>query len=876
VAITPQFNTGWEHGLASSNGIGLGTYTVATVTGGAARNGSFGLHVAKPLNNAVNWVPPVSNNAPFAKAVVRFAVLVSSRPSSANARIFYTTGSATIVVTVDSTGLLAAGPNGATQNGPTIDTTSFHLIELQIDLSGNPWKVDWKVDGVAQTQATSAVAASTTTNYNLGSALTTEPAYTADFDDFIYGTFTGSSPSATEWFGDGAGEWLSPSVDGTHTASSGQITEGDAGATSIVAATTNAFSFVDDAPPWSTTRSTTDNWAGRVNAVVHAACKPVGPSGLPDANAVQALVAYSSSATQSNNAWADVKGPAGTEEAVFGMGTSSRAGAIDFSDATNDFHSGQITASGAWTKANIDLIEFWFGPGTDISPVPTVQMFGLEIDRPVIPPAVITPASADMSAGATAAVTAGSPGVTVTPATVAASAAATAALSPNVRPATPAAVAAATSLVTAKQPVVPATPAAAAAATAAVTIPTAVVPATPAAVAAATSVVSAKQPVVPATPAAAAAATGALSPNVTPATPAAVSAATNLVTIPAAVVPGTPTGAAAATTVVSAKQPMVPATAAAIATATAALSPNVMPGTPAGAASATALVTVPGAATVIPGTVAAAGAASAVVSATQPVAPATVAGVAAATAALSPLVLPGTATGAASASTTVSAKQPVVPGTAAGAAAATAALSPLVLPGTATAAGAATATVSATQPVAPGTPAGVASASAALSPTLHLGTPAASATTSATVARAEPVVPGTAAATATGSATVTAPGVVFLALGTPAGAASASAAITARTLLTPGTAAATASTSATVSAKQPVIPSMATGTAGATMILIGGSEQDGPLGHCTVLTLDARVTTLTLSDRTTFLTLDEHDTTLTLDEPATSLDLDDC
>jgi hypothetical protein len=55
-------------------------------------------------------------------------------------------------VGISSAGVLECGFATTVVTGPTIDTTNWHLIELQYDAVAKT--VDWKVDGVLQTRAT--------------------------------------------------------------------------------------------------------------------------------------------------------------------------------------------------------------------------------------------------------------------------------------------------------------------------------------------------------------------------------------------------------------------------------------------------------------------------------------------------------------------------------------------------------------------------------------------------------------------------------------------------------------------------------------------------------------------------------------------------
>src|SRR4051812_21916891 len=162
MAITTAALTGFEYGfIASAATAGGGLFDTYIGTGFTAstsgpRNGNYCAHLVSAANTS-NKLGRGTLGGAGTKAVLRFAVKVSSRPSSGTVQIAHAMdnfASLMFSVNVSSAGVLSlAIPTGTTQTGPTIDTTSYHVIELQINglASGT---IDWKVDGVAQTQAT--------------------------------------------------------------------------------------------------------------------------------------------------------------------------------------------------------------------------------------------------------------------------------------------------------------------------------------------------------------------------------------------------------------------------------------------------------------------------------------------------------------------------------------------------------------------------------------------------------------------------------------------------------------------------------------------------------------------------------------------------
>ena len=259
--IATKFLTGFEHGFvgtAATAGLGLFDTVTAgcTASTSAPRNGAYCLHVVAPANTAARVTKAIISQT---KLVTRFGVKVTARPSTGTVKLMHSQG---FTVSISSAGVLSAqlATTGAAQTGPTIDTTSWHWIELQGDTAAGT--LDWKVDGVPQTRATGT--GSAVTIVGLGTDLATQPAFTADYDDWIIGQWANA---ATDWYGDGKVLAQLAGLDGTHSSIT-SLSPGDAG-TVYSGTVTTAYTMVDDPPGtggWTATRSTTDNLALRIAA----------------------------------------------------------------------------------------------------------------------------------------------------------------------------------------------------------------------------------------------------------------------------------------------------------------------------------------------------------------------------------------------------------------------------------------------------------------------------------------------------------------------------------------------------------------------------------------------------------------------------------
>jgi hypothetical protein len=141
--------------------------------------------------------------------------------------------------------------------------------------------------------------------------------------------------------------------------------------------------MVDDAVPWTTTRSTTDNITQRViRSTGYVEIKPATTALSGEtANDVRALAAYSSTASTANLAGMNIRNSLPTQDDIWGIigGTLQ-----DHSETTNFFKAKIATKpAGLWTKTEIEALRWRVGGASDITPVPTWQFLMLEVDYPV-------------------------------------------------------------------------------------------------------------------------------------------------------------------------------------------------------------------------------------------------------------------------------------------------------------------------------------------------------------------------------------------------------------------------------------------------------------------------------------------------------------
>ena len=108
-------------------------------------------------------------------------------------------------------------------------------------------------------------------------------------------------------------------------------------------------------------------------------------SGL--ANAVRALLSYSSSDTTANTAGCIARNSAGTPTVIWGdlpVVAGGGGGALAaYSMTTNNFNGAIVTAPAAgWIAAEVNAVRWRFGGSDNIASIPTIQELMLEVDWP--------------------------------------------------------------------------------------------------------------------------------------------------------------------------------------------------------------------------------------------------------------------------------------------------------------------------------------------------------------------------------------------------------------------------------------------------------------------------------------------------------------
>jgi hypothetical protein len=389
VAITTLFATGYEDGVAPDATAGVkggGLYDaivnasgqLTSVTGGAQRSGTYALQNACLANTASYAYKTISSTKVVARRYVKFT---SFPASNITVVCDVSDGTNHCIFEIRSTGVIGARcAAGTRQTGPTLLTGVWYCLEAQIDVSANPWTMDWRVDGVTQTQATGAVAASTLTRFLTGQyATSNQDAYTVTFDDEIVGSWT---VAATDWYGGCLqGVALSPASDTAYNPDPVTHIRGGGASPAVISGSNTAWQYMDDVPLPTGTSPTSD----RINQDTIAAgdyvamANTASTAQLPLANCVRATLAYGGDSATTNKGSSVILDSAASETAVYGTsGTPA-----DMSETTVFYKSVIVPPPAAgWSKTEIDALRWRIGYSNDVTPNPYWQALQLYVDYP--------------------------------------------------------------------------------------------------------------------------------------------------------------------------------------------------------------------------------------------------------------------------------------------------------------------------------------------------------------------------------------------------------------------------------------------------------------------------------------------------------------
>jgi hypothetical protein len=246
ILMTPVFCCGFECGQigsagqhwASGTGISISTSTVRT-DGRSLRSNPSAATAASS---------PVTAGSPT-QTVIRFYLRFTTLPSADTYLCWQTPAGVPVGLAFKQSDSKLYPGQGSTitfgSTGIVVTTGQWYRIDLRIDQTTgtNNAKIDLQVDGTAATQLVFTAAGGSST-INVGSQKTVSGDWF--YDDWIHSNTTADYP-----IGAGHVDNFVPTSDGTHTATSTNITKGTVAApvgTAITSATTDAFNWVNAQP----------------------------------------------------------------------------------------------------------------------------------------------------------------------------------------------------------------------------------------------------------------------------------------------------------------------------------------------------------------------------------------------------------------------------------------------------------------------------------------------------------------------------------------------------------------------------------------------------------------------------------------------------
>jgi hypothetical protein len=361
--------------------------TAVKITTAAARTGTYGLELVASAGTAFGGYFNAGNNGILGASgtlVGHFWFKYPSLPG-ANATIFTAIGTAggndLVIRYVQSTGRVQAQIGGGTaQNGPVLSANTWYRIEFRLVLNANPHTLDWTVDGVAQTQATLAVASENLFKAGWGSDSGSQT-FTLYVDDGILTLTSADHPLLEHKV-----VKLTPDTGGTTTQIGTANATGRMVTNSAIDATHNSANIlaaVSELPPL--LNGSSSGLGQRTSGTGNACSLPMTTYAIQAGEAVSGLrvvvCAWAANATAAANTLG-IRAFNGTAETTL------------FAAAA---YQGQNTTSPAWickqyqgalTQTQLDALLVRVGYSGDISPLPGVHAVYAEVAvrAPVPPP----------------------------------------------------------------------------------------------------------------------------------------------------------------------------------------------------------------------------------------------------------------------------------------------------------------------------------------------------------------------------------------------------------------------------------------------------------------------------------------------------------
>jgi hypothetical protein len=366
--VAPAWMTGMEHGVTSSAGDGI--FSALSAAGGSIsassevpRSGNYSLRLNDTSNAGDTWIDSSIINS--TTMIVRFAMRLTSLPSSGMGQIASVwTSSGTQIASVgydNSTQKLHAQFDGGTVRAAasTISAGQWYRVDLRINTGGATHTLDWRINGVAQTQATRSSSAMTMEDLTLGSVRDAD-IYNAYIDDIVITTDSSDYPLA-----DGRILGLVPNAMGTITNPNGYLK--DNSSTTNISST--SWTLLDGLPMTSTAgyiRQTTASSGSHA----HVAFADIARTKCIDA--VRAVVALHSSGTTANQA----------KTSIFEGSTETVVHNDSVATTSLTYRGKVITpATGSWTTSKLNSLQARIGSAVNTASEPYWDGLLLEYEQ---------------------------------------------------------------------------------------------------------------------------------------------------------------------------------------------------------------------------------------------------------------------------------------------------------------------------------------------------------------------------------------------------------------------------------------------------------------------------------------------------------------
>ena len=369
----PVFVTGAEAGIVAAGSTATNLVPVwNTVTGTAptADTTTFRNGFRAYRFNPSSAQSALSRTYAIKTIVGRVAIRFASLPAANTVITQLTDANGNLMIRYINSGtkLQAQVGAGTVRDGPVIVANTWYVIEFSANTTAATATLDWRVDGVAQTQATNAQATLNMTAFVIGIFTSTS----ADmYADDIMISLTGADYP----LGDGKVVPLIPNISGAHSFTVGDFRT-DLSVNIAVADTTVAHGLVDEVPfttnPGDYIKQIVIRGTGYVRIGFTDTTETI------DARAVEVVSAQRASSTAAMNATMNLD-DGGTLSAVY---PSS-----DISQTTLIYDTSQFAtppSGGTWTAAKINALAVRWGYAGDITPNPYLNNVMLEVEYPII------------------------------------------------------------------------------------------------------------------------------------------------------------------------------------------------------------------------------------------------------------------------------------------------------------------------------------------------------------------------------------------------------------------------------------------------------------------------------------------------------------